>query len=191
MFTAFMVVLCTIGLVGYCQLGYHLADRSLKIWKDKDNVSLLSLLFFPVAHAKGVVGDWDAPFVAWFGLDETAYKVFFAGLWPISLLINTPAILLYVVLKKMGVVVRKRDALSMQKRIDVDFLPTPEDDVQELFAKRTAVMDEIRALAEKKRAIDEELDRRKEEISAVFETEASVDAEVRELLEERVDKQHG
>lgn len=188
MLTAALVVL---GVILYLHVGYHLGDISLKIWLDKDKTSPRSFLLFPVSYEKGAVGEWDGPPIASFDLlkkrqdstGPTGYKVWMTFIWPLKVLVNVPAVLLYGGIRAAKAVRGRGFGVLVERKIDPDYLlPSGDDDIQAFFARRAVALDRIAVLVEKKRAIDEELERRKAEIGAVFEVEATTDPEIRQLV---------
>lgn len=189
MLTAALVVL---GAILYLHVGYRLGDVSLKTWLDKDKTSPRSFLLFPVSHVKGVVGEWDAPPIAAFDLlkkrndstGPTGYLIWMTFIWPAKVLVNFPAVLLHGGIRAGKAVRSKGLGVLVERKVDPDhLLPSGDEDIQSLFAKRALVLERIAVLVEKKRAIDEELERRKAEIDAAFEVEATTDPEVRQLVD--------
>ncbi len=203
MFSGILTVLAfVLAPIAYLHIGYWLGGVSLKTWIAKDNTSLRSFLLFPRSRAIGCVGEKEKNILSSMDyLDETAprwsgenasspgsglYQLCMMMLWPLKFLLNLPAYVLYGVIEAV-----RHSHTRRQVRVQEDSLvPTSKDDLHTLFERRRAVAEQIAQLDAKKDAIDEELRERKATIDAEFETEASVDAEVRELLEERVDKQH-
>lgn len=53
MLTFLLVVL---AIAAYFKIGFHIGEKSIQVWLDKDNGSLASFLLFPASHRKGMVG---------------------------------------------------------------------------------------------------------------------------------------
>ena len=195
MLTALLVVL---GIIGYLHVGFHLGDISLKTWLAKDNDSVRSFLLFPVSHHKkrvGERGDDSLAFIGGLDLEDktkdsfggSGYTFLMTFIWPLKLLFNIPAITLYGAIDGVGAAVRaireaNAKALAEKMKGDPALLPSVDDDVYALFAKRQEVASRLQQLVERRKAIDEELERRKAEVDAAFEVEGAVDPEVRQLV---------
>lgn len=185
MFTALFVLLCAVGGLGYLHVGWRLGETGLERWLDHDNESLASFILFPVSHARERVGKKDINILSNLNIwdskndgDRSLYKGAMAVLWPVKMLLNLPAFFLYGGVPKTRAYLKHGHAATA-------LLPAGDDSVQDLFAKRQRVVNEIESLLSKKEAIDAEIESRKAEMDAVFETEAIADPEVRRLVEGR------
>lgn len=67
----------------YVQTGYQLGKKAGKVWKEGDSESLESFLFFPVSHARGKVGDPDAPLVGPIHEGDVLYRTLITLGWPV------------------------------------------------------------------------------------------------------------
>lgn len=54
---AFLLVVLSVAV--YLKIGFHIGEKSVLVWLDKDNGSLASFLLFPASHRKGTVGKKD------------------------------------------------------------------------------------------------------------------------------------